>query len=179
METVIHHSASAMYVAILLTHVIPTTPELVAVTLPLVMQHWFVLLKYNYKLLYIILESLVEAWWEWTAFSVLESIHELHWTGGMTIAAMIWAHWCYFGGGLIELLCVKEEASVHPLAEQETDNIRRLTLGFDPFNHEEMEHIEDLAIEAAETEECVDGEEAGRTMRTENILCTKSKGWEF
>lgn len=181
MGSIIHHSASAMYVAILLTHVIPTTPELVAVTLPLVMQHWFVLLKYNYKLLYIILEILVEAWWEWTAFSVLESIHELHWTGGITIAAMIWAHWCYFGGGIIALLFGKEEASALFVAKQDIENIRRLTcLSFGPFNLEEMESMEGSENEASQSCQSnhleIDRLMAGETIRIKN---TESKDWEF
>jgi len=66
-----------------------------------------VLLKYNYKLLYIVLETILEMWWEWTAFSVLEIVHEYHWTGGVAILSMLFAHWCYFGGGFLALFVTK------------------------------------------------------------------------
>lgn len=36
--TAVHHSASALYVAMLVVHVLPSTRDVVAVTLPLLMQ---------------------------------------------------------------------------------------------------------------------------------------------
>ena len=66
-------------------------------------------LKYNYKLLYIVLETILEMWWEWTAFSVIEIVHEYHWTGGVAILSMLFAHWCYFGGGFLALFVTKVE----------------------------------------------------------------------
>jgi hypothetical protein len=106
--TVVHHSSSALYVAMLVSHVIPSNRDVIAVTLPLVMQHWIVLLKYESNLVYIVLECIIEAWWEWTAFSVIVAVQELHWMGGIIVLSMLFAHWCYFGGGLFGMLLVKE-----------------------------------------------------------------------
>lgn len=86
---------------------LPINRYTIGSTLPLVAQHWIVLLKYNYKLLYIVLETILEMWWEWTAFSVLEIVHEYHWTGGVAILSMLFAHWCYFGGGFLALFVTK------------------------------------------------------------------------
>lgn len=104
MGTIVHHSSSALYVAMLVTHVLPSNRDVVAVTLPLLMQHWVVLLKYTHKTLYIVCEVIIEAWWEWTAFSVLPAIHELHWVGGVIILSMLFAHWCYFGAGIFVMI---------------------------------------------------------------------------
>lgn len=60
MGTVVHHSSCALYVATVVTNVLSPTPEVISVTLPLVMQHWVILLKYENSLLYIILECIIE-----------------------------------------------------------------------------------------------------------------------
>ncbi|GFH55455.1 hypothetical protein CTEN210_11931 [Chaetoceros tenuissimus] len=109
MGTVVHHSSCALYVATVVTKVLSPTPEVISVTLPLVMQHWVILLKYENSLLYIVLECIIEVWWEWTAFSVIAPVQELHWTGGIIIMSMLFAHWCYFGGGIFASLFAEDE----------------------------------------------------------------------
>ena len=89
------------------------------------MQHWIVLLKYDYKPGYIILETIIEIWWEWTAFSVLETVHEYHWVGGMAIFSMLFAHWCYFGAGLFALFVVKVPVD----EEDQEDAVSRFSVG--------------------------------------------------
>ena len=74
------------------SHVLPSTRDVVAVILPLLMQHWFVLLKYTHKRVYIVIEVLIEVWWEWTAFLTLEAISKLHWVGGVILLSMLFAH---------------------------------------------------------------------------------------
>ena len=90
--TVVHHSSSALCVAMLVSQVIPPNRDVVAGTLPLVMQHWIVLLKYESKLIYILLECIIEAWWEWTVFSAIVALQELHWMGGVIALSMLFAH---------------------------------------------------------------------------------------
>ena len=67
-------------------------------------RHWFVLLQYDHNRLYIILEILIEVWFEWNIFSSLESLYKLHWLYGMISLAMLFAHWCYFGAGISGLI---------------------------------------------------------------------------
>ena len=69
MGTVLHHSASALYVASVVTGLLPTNRFVLQVTLPLLVQHWFVLLKYNYILAYVVVETILEVWFKWTAFT--------------------------------------------------------------------------------------------------------------
>ena len=106
----------------IVTHVFTPTPDVLSVLPPLLMQHWFVLLKYNYKWLYIIIATSLEVWFEWTSFSVLEKFHKIHWVGGVIVLSMVFAHWCYFGAGLISLVFLreKEELTSH-------DKVRRLS----------------------------------------------------
>jgi len=102
--TVLHHSASALYVASVVTGLLPTNRFVLQVTLPLLVQHWFVLLKYNYNLAYVIVETILEVWFEWTAFTLIEFLHKLHWTGGLIATGMISAHWLYFLSGFLGLI---------------------------------------------------------------------------
>jgi len=102
--TVLHHSASALYVATVVTGLLPTNRFVLQVTLPLLMQHWFVLLKYNYNLAYVVVETILEVWFEWTTFTLIEFLHKSHWTGGLMATVMIFAHWLYFLSGLLGLI---------------------------------------------------------------------------
>ncbi|KAL7447770.1 hypothetical protein ACHAXS_000089, partial [Conticribra weissflogii] len=111
------------YVAALVTHVLPPTRDILAVTLPSLMQHWVVLMKYNYRLAYIIIEIILEIWFGWNAFSCIESIHELHWMGGVIVASMLFAHWCYFLAGAINLAFNRESEEV----ACNTDHVKRMS----------------------------------------------------
>lgn len=135
---VIHHSSSTLYVTTLLFHVVKPTPDVLSVLPPLLMQHWFVLLKYNYKNSYIIIVSILEVWFEWASFSSLESYHKQHWVGGVICFSMLAAHWCYFGAGFISLIFKRERAEViatnldHVHKFQEMKSVR--CLHYDPSN---------------------------------------------
>eukprot|EP00581_Thalassiosira_minuscula_P007307 CAMPEP_0183702746 /NCGR_PEP_ID=MMETSP0737-20130205/751_1 /TAXON_ID=385413 /ORGANISM="Thalassiosira miniscula, Strain CCMP1093" /LENGTH=672 /DNA_ID=CAMNT_0025929413 /DNA_START=139 /DNA_END=2157 /DNA_ORIENTATION=+ len=107
--TAVHHSSAAMYICLLLTHLLPANKYTLACPLPLVAQHWVVLLRYNYTNVYAGLETAIEIWWEWTTFSIIEQVHEYHWMGGMTTFAMLFAHWCYFIAGILGLFIKKDE----------------------------------------------------------------------
>jgi len=102
--TVLHHSASALYVATVVTGLLPTNRFVLQITLPLLMQHWFVLLKYNYNWAYVFVETILEVWFEWTTFTLIEFLHKSHWTGGLMATVMIFAHWLYFLSGLLGLI---------------------------------------------------------------------------
>lgn len=108
----VHHSSSTLYVAMIASHVMPPTPDLLSVCLPLLMQHWFVMLKYGYKWPYIIIVTVLEGYFEWTMFSVYERVWALHWIAGVRVPSMLFAHWCYYLAGILRLLFVREATHV-------------------------------------------------------------------
>jgi hypothetical protein len=110
--TVVHHSISAFYVAMVVTGVLPASRHTVEVPLPLVIQHWFVLLKYTNHFAYCVLELLAEAWFEWVALSNLEALYMGHWTGGVLVGSMLFAHWLYFVAGTVSLFVTKENSDI-------------------------------------------------------------------
>lgn len=134
---VIHHSSAAISLAALLSHVLPPTREVLAVTLPLLMQHWGILLKYNYNLAYVVIEVVLEVWFEWNAFSCIENLHELHWMGGVMVASMLFAHWCYFLSGAINLAFNREseEATYHNDTVKRMTDTARSMRHIETFNH--------------------------------------------
>lgn len=58
--TVAHHSSSALSVTMVLFRVLEPTPAILSVLPPLLMQHWFVLLKYDYNVFYTAIVTILE-----------------------------------------------------------------------------------------------------------------------
>jgi hypothetical protein len=107
--TVIHHNVVALYVSMVITGVIPPTRNTLEVTLPLLMQHWFVMLKYFHRTTYIAVELFLEAWFEWVALSNLEYAWYYSWTGSMLGGSMLFAHWAYLIAGGLSLINPKDD----------------------------------------------------------------------
>lgn len=103
--TLIHHSSSALYVGAVVTNLIPPSRAVIQVAIPVLMQHWFVLMRYSSnKLAFCVIEILLEIWFEWNAITTLEEVHQVHWTGGIIGGSMLFAHWIYFTAGGINLI---------------------------------------------------------------------------
>ena len=51
--------------------------------------------------------TIIEVWFEWSAFSNLEAFHKTHWIGGVALFSMLIAHWAYFGAGIIGIICLR------------------------------------------------------------------------
>lgn len=99
--TGIHHSSAALYITMVLVQIIPSTRSTIEVVIPVLVQHWFVLLRYRYLHVYIAVEILLEVWFEWTVLSLLEEVHKEHWVAGIVAVSMLVSHWLYFiAGGL-------------------------------------------------------------------------------
>jgi len=107
--TVIHHSAAALYVATVITGLLPPNRFVLQVTVPLMMQHWFILLRYNYNLVYVVLVTIVEVWFEWTALTLISYFQKVHWAGGLIGCGMLLAHWLYYIAGALSLFVAKED----------------------------------------------------------------------
>ena len=102
--TVVHHGAAALIICMLLTGVIPASRHIYNPSLILVMQHWFVLLRYGNKILYTVIELSLEVFFEWTVISEFEYFQSMHWVVPMTAASMLVAHWLYLIAALVETL---------------------------------------------------------------------------
>lgn len=111
--TVLHHSAAAFLVSMLLAGVIPSSRYVLNSCLILVVQHWFIMLKYVNEMAYATIELILEAWFEWTVLSDFYHIRSLHWTATLGTGIFLLAHWLYLIAGFLFLFAdktTKEEA---------------------------------------------------------------------
>jgi hypothetical protein len=118
--TVCHHSAAAFLVSMLLSGIYPPTRHVLNCALILVVQHWFVLLSYVNKWAYMVVELVLEAWFEWTVISDFWYLYEAHWTGALGTGIFLFAHWLYLAGAAAELFVPSsdgglEDENIHVL----------------------------------------------------------------
>lgn len=95
---VLHHMASAWYVATIITGFVAPTRWILAVCQPLIMQHWIVPIKYASIPLFGMLGIMLEIFWEAEIFGNLRYFTQRH--EQITIWSMVIAHWCFFASGL-------------------------------------------------------------------------------
>lgn len=120
--TVCHHTSAAMILCLLTIGVIPADRHIVSSSLVLVMQHWFVLLRYVNKFIYSALELTLEVWFEWVIISDLQHIRSLHWTASLAACGMLTAHWLYVVAAVIDLvLPPKLEIDMRSIDDTEED----------------------------------------------------------
>jgi len=94
--TVLHHSAASLVICSLITGVARPNRHLLDPILVLVVQHWVVLLKYVNQRLYILVELVLEVWFEWSVLSQFETfVDEFHWIIPVAAGGMLFAHWLY------------------------------------------------------------------------------------
>jgi hypothetical protein len=94
----LHHSASAYVVSALAIRAWPLTRQLSSVLLPLVIQHWFCLLKYQSEDAYSVVEIILEIIWEWEWFANFQHFCDANTYDKFAPAIalqMILAHWFY------------------------------------------------------------------------------------
>lgn len=99
--TLMHHSIASWFVCCLVTGAEHVNRDVLALTLPLVVQHWFVLLKYVHYGVYVGTILLVEAVWQWEClYHAIDMDHEVNLRA--TIVIMLTAHWLYILGFVVE-----------------------------------------------------------------------------
>ena len=104
--TLLHHSATSLLIVSLTTHSEFLDRNVLSCTLPLVVQHWFVLVRYVDVRLYVIAELLIEFVWEWEVIFNIQNYHQCHgWNIVMIAATMLVAHWLYVGAATIKFCC--------------------------------------------------------------------------
>jgi hypothetical protein len=90
-----HHAAGSMIVSMLLNFVITPDRHIIGLSLILLMQHWFALVKYVSYPMYVALLLFLEFWFEWTVLSEYQFILANHWTNGLGVGTMVLAHWMF------------------------------------------------------------------------------------
>ena len=102
--TLIHHSATSLLVVSLVTGRELLDRNMLTCTLPLVVQHWTVLLKYVDALLCTTAVLVVEVVWEWEVLWNLQLHDCIGWHLALIAWAMLAAHWLYLTAAIIKLL---------------------------------------------------------------------------
>lgn len=115
--TITHHSASALLIVMLLVGVVPPSRYVVGPILILLMQHWFVLFRYVNNNVYIVLELILEFWFEWIVISDYQYIAALHWTASLSAATMLVAHWEYLLAAALDVLKCEVQSSGEELKD--------------------------------------------------------------
>jgi hypothetical protein len=116
--TAVHHSGSALYISVFLAGVAKPSPAEIGPVLIALMQHWFVLLRYVNKTLYMAIELVLEVWFEWSIFSNFHENATNHWIFALGSSVMIAAHWMYLLAAFLELISsdtVEDETSENPV----------------------------------------------------------------
>ena len=158
--TFIHHSAAILVIAALLTGLLPPERFVIESPLILVVQHWFVLLRYHFKPLYILIELLLEIWFEWIIFSRLEKwVYEYHLVGPMAAGIMLMAHWMYFVAGGLALLRGDFVSETHVTEAFEMERVEMTALTIAQSAQDDMLVVEEEEeLEGGGMEEDVDVE---------------------
>lgn len=101
---VVHHGAASLLICMLLVDVIPAGRRVVEPILILLMQHWFVLLRYVNRILYTILVLTLEVVFQWVVISNFQYLISLHWTAALSGSTMYAAHWIYLIAAGIDMI---------------------------------------------------------------------------
>jgi len=109
MGTLLHHLSTSLTITGIMCHLFPRSRAIIAACVVPIMQHWFVLVKYSQPTVYLVLELLLEAWFEW---EVITNIGEFHSPLGVVVTrmgrscalTMLLAHWLYLTAATIRLV---------------------------------------------------------------------------
>ena len=104
---ILHHSAASFAICGLVTHMWPHQRGMSALALPTIVQHWFAILKYQSKPLYLIASLLLEVVFEFECLSNLPRLHTNHqqdWLGRGVAATLLVSHWLYLTSGLFQMI---------------------------------------------------------------------------
>ncbi|CAE8599325.1 unnamed protein product, partial [Polarella glacialis] len=91
----VHHGSASLLVCALITGVAPQTREIQSCILPLILQHWFVLLHYWSVGLYTVIELALEVVFELEVLGNYAAFFNLDMIIRMAASGMLFAHWLY------------------------------------------------------------------------------------
>ncbi len=109
MGTLLHHFSTAFTLVGLMTHLFPYNRAITASCIVPIIQHLFVLLKYHSRMGYVLIELLLEIYFEWEVFAHLNEFKTRHglWidrVGRGCAMTMLVAHWFYLAGATLGLV---------------------------------------------------------------------------
>jgi len=105
--TLLHHTAGVLFVVVVLVGLAPLNRPMIAASIPLVIQHWFVLVRYRNTLLYGLIMAGCEVFWE---FELIASLPQFTNKNGIDRVVrpiaylMLEAHWIYWVAGITRFL---------------------------------------------------------------------------
>lgn len=102
--TVLHHSSAAFLICFMCVGVIPPERAVLTVILPMIAQHWGVLIKYWSFHAYSVVMLMAEVLYEWETFASFEELYSLDVTVRHVAATMLLAHWAYMGAALLQFV---------------------------------------------------------------------------
>jgi len=122
----------------------------------LCIQHVFVMLRYFHKNIYIIIQTVLEAWFEWSVLSNYESFLNNHWTIALAASVMLFAHWLYFAAAMLSLVgtspepesaskylkLVKETEGIDSILRSSQDLVRRKKVTGEPPARDETKEFD-------------------------------------
>ena len=106
---IVHHSAASLVICMLVTGSMTPDRFVFDPILILCIQHWFVLLHDYHKLLYMVIQVLLEIWFEWTVLSNFEHYASNHWTAEVAASWMLLAHWMWLVSASLSLVTMKSK----------------------------------------------------------------------
>lgn len=102
LATVLHHSSASLIIASFLTGALVPDRYILDPIFLLVIQHWFALLKYLHDTSYVVIETILEVFFQWSVISQMEQLVYRHtWLAYTSACGMMVAHWLYFIAGFI------------------------------------------------------------------------------
>lgn len=143
-----HHSSFILFLSMLLVGVIPLSRYVVLASFFLIAQHWFVLLKYTNVGVYLLLELILEFWFEWTVISQFQYHRSIHWVASWVSASMLVAHWLFFLAASCRVLTAAD-AMEDNLNENVFISVLRI-------QHIEQAAKQEEIVERQETEQMLD-----------------------
>lgn len=102
--TLLHHGAASYLICLMVCGVVPGSRPVVDSILPLVMQHWFILMRYVSTNVYATIELFLEILFEWQVFSNFELYYRHDFLCRHCAAVMLFAHWLYLAAFACETL---------------------------------------------------------------------------
>jgi len=132
MGVTLHHTSAVWLIVGMTTGLFtPRTREILACSLPLVGQHVGVLIKYHNLGIYVLINLILEIWWEWELFQQQQQLTRArgyHVSVHGTSLTMLFAHWLYWSAALLEipkLVCVKTKEE-HEVSDERSFDERTL-----------------------------------------------------
>jgi len=107
--TLLHHLSTSFTLVALMMHLFPRDRALTAACVVPIMQHMFILVKYHARTAYLIIELLLEGWFQWEVLSNVGAFRshyglEITRIGRGMAMTMLVAHWLYLSGSAVHML---------------------------------------------------------------------------